>query len=61
MGIQKVFNDRTNKWELRGWGFVWSYDTEEEADANKVKAYQEHMANIKAFNFVSNMLLAYRK
>lgn len=60
MGVQFTFNDYLNKWELRGWGFRWQFNTREEAEAKRKDAWEEHKANLKGFQITHNMLVAYR-
>ena len=60
MGVQKRYNEAIGKWELIGWGFRWTYDTESKADQARNDAWEQHKANINAFRFVSNTLLSYR-
>jgi len=60
MGVQLTYNSVSKKWELSGWGFVWKYNTKEEANANYRKANEKHWKNIVAMQMVSNMLLSFR-
>jgi len=60
MGIYLVYNELSHKWELSGWGFIWEYDTKEEAEADKAKAWKHHNEKLKAWNCVMNMLMSYR-
>lgn len=60
MGIlygKTLFGD---KWYIKGIGFYWEYNTEEEMRANLEKASETHFGNLEAFNTVINMLLVYR-
>ena len=60
MGVQLYYNEFSQMWELKGWGFVWSFRTKEDAEANRKRAWEEHTANLRAFQTVHGMLVAFR-
>ena len=60
MGISLKYNEFAQKWELRGCEFVWQFNTKEEAEAKKHDAWEKHMRNLEARNFVINMMVQYR-
>ncbi len=60
MGVYLEYNSFTGKWEWRGFGFRWQYDTKEADEQDGSKVVEEHMNRLKANQFVLNLLVGLR-
>lgn len=58
MGIYKSFNGK--KWQWKGAFGVKYYDTETECDADRENVWELHMATLKAWRTVADMLASFR-
>lgn len=56
MGLRKEYNEISQKWELKGFGFFREYDTEEEMNNDYVNAYDEYAKSLKIYRTVANSL-----
>jgi len=60
MGCYVEFNGFTKKWEIKGCGFVWEYETEAETRADYSRAVAHHWEKLMAHNYVATLLASYR-
>lgn len=60
MGIEIRYNEAERCWELSGFGFRWKFETEEEAKAERSKAWKHHFEKLHQNYALSNILLSYR-
>ncbi len=60
MGVQFRYNEFSKMWELKGCGFCWEYADKATAEANRKRAWEQHKANLDAFQITHNILVAFR-
>lgn len=60
MGCYIEFNGFTKEWEIKGWGFVWKYETEAEARADYSRAVAHHWERLAVSNYVGALLASCR-
>lgn len=60
MGIYVIYNKSSQKWEVKGYNFIWEFNTEEEAKSRMEDAWKTHIRKLTMGQIIHNILVEYR-